>query len=823
MANPILEMLKKQQEQAGMSSMANQPTTPVPSQVTEETVAPVDDLVADLEGLEEVTPAESGTVVDDLTLDLEGLEEVEPATASTLTDANIPANVEEAIRENPQMQELSSGEIRSLLGAGRPSEVGVNLKTSRESGTKIKDNSPLTEDELQFIQEIGDRKRQADMSPWEAKALGVSQGATFGFSDEIMGRIISLIENEDYAEVRDILRQSASDAATAQPGAYYSGEILGAVAGPGLGAVRAAKQGSELAIQGGRAVKAATGSAAAGKATQLAGQVLSYAVPGAAMGGLDAWGRDQDIETGMALGAAVGPVLAGTIKLGKGALNFLKGIAPTERNAITRAAKKIADQANRPVEEVIEALSKEADTLAAFRRLGLNAEEAAVAVSNAAFKTAKGGAQRLAEEAAPKLNAVKDDAAAQATRFIDDTDYLRTSSPEVGSAYRNFDVEGDGLFRHFDEWTTGANSNTTGPILKEELSTFANQNFTTVLNGSGRKSIDPKDIFIKDGMPVITRDGAKPVSEAAFKKLSQAEKDKITTIGGKHYKEDDLFELANVDGRVAQQVSERLNAEAGGLIKGGLTERGNVVARVKSDLDAGLKGTDPNLAEALATDSTLRGQSSVADGFSKFANKEVKTAQDFSDLQTLIDIELKSTGKSAEKAREAITGAIKNANSGGRPIKGLLNPDGKINEQFKSFLLKNGFAEKELTDMAVDANKLAYLTVLSAKPSMGRIDPNVLETASTEIFSRMFHMRPTVAIPTGILATVSKLKALPLVRQLLSKYGSNQEEMIRKVANMDLSQLKGVLDRIGPKPTIDGFAKTLIDTAYRTTRLTDNE
>ncbi len=92
----------------------------------------------------------------------------------------------------------------------------------------------MTSPEAQALTaEIGQRKRESGMSPIRAKALGLAHGGAYGFSDELGAAMVSPFVDETYGEVRDMLRGSNTAAANAQPGAFHSGEILGALVAPG--------------------------------------------------------------------------------------------------------------------------------------------------------------------------------------------------------------------------------------------------------------------------------------------------------------------------------------------------------------------------------------------------------------------------------------------------------------------------------------------------------------------------------------------------------------------------------------------------------------
>lgn len=101
-------------------------------------------------------------------------------------------------------------------------------------GFRSGQNADMSTPEAQaLVADIGQRRREADMSPIRAKALGLAHGGAYGFSDELGAAMVAPFVDETYGEVRDTLRGSNTAASNAQPGAFHSGEILGALMAPG--------------------------------------------------------------------------------------------------------------------------------------------------------------------------------------------------------------------------------------------------------------------------------------------------------------------------------------------------------------------------------------------------------------------------------------------------------------------------------------------------------------------------------------------------------------------------------------------------------------
>jgi hypothetical protein len=137
-----------------------------------------------------------------------------------------------------------------------------------------------------------------EVSELESLGRGAFQGATFGFSDEIVGGLESLFTDKTYEQARDESRANNAAAQEANPASYLTGDIGASVATsfvPGLGFLNAAK-GAKLATVAGKAALQG-GIAGAGYSDEK-----------------DAAGILKDTATGVALGAGTGAAFHGVGK-----------------------------------------------------------------------------------------------------------------------------------------------------------------------------------------------------------------------------------------------------------------------------------------------------------------------------------------------------------------------------------------------------------------------------------------------------------------------------------------------------------------------------
>lgn len=181
----------------------------------------------------------------------------------------------------------------------------------------------------------------------ESAARGALQGVTVGSGDEIYGGIRSLtrdisrgIEKElygdnmlppiTYEEGRDSSQLANKQAAEANPKSYLGGEIVGSLAGGGLGA--STKTGAAIANSL--------------RSGNLAARIAKGSIAGAASGGLygantaEEGGRIEGAELGAKYGGAIGAALPIAGAAGAGALS---GTRTAIKGAFAKSADEIDD------------------------------------------------------------------------------------------------------------------------------------------------------------------------------------------------------------------------------------------------------------------------------------------------------------------------------------------------------------------------------------------------------------------------------------------------------------------------------------------------
>jgi len=180
-----------------------------------------------------------------------------------------------------------------------------------------------------------------DVSALRAGIVGAGQGATFGFAEELTAPFAAAVAGatgdvkalpgestwEQYQRMMQMYRDTARDEQVAaqeqQAGAYTTGAVIGGLASPGLGALKAAK-----ALKGaGAGAKAALGAGVKGTMADVGIRSAGGAAVGAGLGGLAGAGEaegsleermPQAIETAK-MGAVVGaglPVAGGLATAG---------------------------------------------------------------------------------------------------------------------------------------------------------------------------------------------------------------------------------------------------------------------------------------------------------------------------------------------------------------------------------------------------------------------------------------------------------------------------------------------------------------------------
>lgn len=141
--------------------------------------------------------------------------------------------------------------------------------------------------------EIRARRMAADTTPMEAKVKGIAQGAAFGGADELGALMLSPFVDETYGQLRDQFREADKAAIASNPGAYYTGNFLGALI-PGAGMASSVAKARTLP----GAIGIGAGWGAGGGATQgfLSGE-----------GGLA--NRTRDAAIGAGIGGAIGGII----------------------------------------------------------------------------------------------------------------------------------------------------------------------------------------------------------------------------------------------------------------------------------------------------------------------------------------------------------------------------------------------------------------------------------------------------------------------------------------------------------------------------------
>ena len=882
MTNPILDRLKLMQEQAGISGLPEQETTSQPPVLSDqETTQPLD-----LSGLEPVDTESTGASLDLLGLEevkeetevsskpdkILGYEDIDyikslsfedivklasPGSkidpklqvdlASALAGSTSVGGVGEVLVGNqPELDTLGfSGMLKAGLAA---TPLGVFVDdpltnpNNMERTKRINELESILEDKYKdFIKSNPDKEKSllsrmyssfmkgnpiADTvegatpvpTVGRTQSAAAAEGATLNLADEIT----SLFGIDS-----DIQGEKEQGYGRGDP-AMLASEIVGSVIAPGLGAAKLASKGATASSNLGARLIEKTGSNVLGKTASVTGKLASYAAPGAILSGIAAAGDQKDISETALLGAVTGaslPVIGGvTSKVGKPVINWLSKLAPTTKNAVLKVAKTIADQSERPIDEVLEVFSKESDTILAFEKLGLDPEQAAVAISNSAVKAFPGTANELANVAGKSLVETRGKASDEISDYLSSID-TNISGKATGEAIRSFGAETDAIFKQFANMTFGPKRNTTAAILKDKIALQVNDNVDTMLKNSGIQRIEPKDIYIgDDGVPLIASVESKPITESAFKKLSKSQQKDVIKINGKLYMRDDLFELSQVDGRILQMVDQDLSTKAA-MMGGAETAEGKLYSTTQKELSESQKMADPNLAEVKAIDSANRGQSSVMNAFESIAAR-IPSGEDFVTLQNVINKELLSTGRAPELTKEAILGAINNLTSQGKVVRGMINPDGSFNETYRKFMLANGFSAKDLDLISTNAKRLTYLNSLSQKPSMSQIDDNLIEKASGDITQRLFFNTPTTAVRNGLIHTILRMgRNTPVIKQILDTYGVKQADVIKQIASLDEDKMKKIIAIIdkSKKGSSTSFIKELMPIIYGGTVVTNTE
>lgn len=194
----------------------------------------------------------------------------------------------------------------------------------------------------------------------ESGALGALQGATLGFSDEIVGGLSAaggaLLGNfnvsENYQRGRDVVRQANEAASEANPGSYLVGELAGGIVLPG-GVARAAPAALKTAAQPALR-KAGFGATRAAAGGGIGKRIVASAREGAAYGAAYGIGTGEGSFTDQAenalqggvagglVGGVLPPVVDGVQAVGRAVAAPVRGYLQKDRVAAEKMAESLA-------------------------------------------------------------------------------------------------------------------------------------------------------------------------------------------------------------------------------------------------------------------------------------------------------------------------------------------------------------------------------------------------------------------------------------------------------------------------------------------------
>lgn len=120
------------------------------------------------------------------------------------------------------------------------------IRDARAKRDSMKEKEYSADDAKEWL-----KKSKEDYKPtWgdvaQGAAVGVGQGATFGFGDEIYGGAKSLVTDQPYTEARDDARAVIRESRDKVPGVTFAGEMIGggAVGGGGASFLKSVGQGA---------------------------------------------------------------------------------------------------------------------------------------------------------------------------------------------------------------------------------------------------------------------------------------------------------------------------------------------------------------------------------------------------------------------------------------------------------------------------------------------------------------------------------------------------------------------------------------------------
>ena len=187
---------------------------------------------------------------------------------------------------------------------------------------------------LKLAEQDGFKPLEEKPTKLDSAARGFTQGATFGFADEISGATESLFSDKSYSQARDESRANFKKAEQTNPGYYTAGEVGGGIA------ISAIPLGS-------------------------AGNLYRAVQAGARLGALSAVGNSeaQDLKTGIrdvAVGATLGAAGGGLAKGVEKGFQAAKGLpakliqkqTPAGTGSLESGAMQIADQDPNAFKEV---------------------------------------------------------------------------------------------------------------------------------------------------------------------------------------------------------------------------------------------------------------------------------------------------------------------------------------------------------------------------------------------------------------------------------------------------------------------------------------
>ena len=174
------------------------------------------------------------------------------------------------------LDKLSDEEISAMA-----EEEGIDLTSPAtapepdSSGTSIDLDALSDEEVLDMLKEEG---IETDLTPFSAGVSGLVQGVTLGFGDEISATIESVVTGNDREQLLAEKRREIELLKSAQPGAFFGGEVVG-----GIG-LSVASAGAGAPIAGLRGAAIIGGLAGVGTSTKKGTELLKDAAIGAALG-----------------------------------------------------------------------------------------------------------------------------------------------------------------------------------------------------------------------------------------------------------------------------------------------------------------------------------------------------------------------------------------------------------------------------------------------------------------------------------------------------------------------------------------------------------